>query len=797
MRAVGLLMIGAALACSPAAAQDWARTSPQSQIAGEIDKYLEAPRSAATYRALSNMGDPTFMAGGRPFRGDWDSALLKALDVPFTRCRWSYSDQVYRARIARLGGDHPYVRQWLKVQKAVFSRCHGYEKKAGDPIPAPMAAADERIARIQAGDREYQKAAAIFYDGRLADARIAFAAIAGRGGEHQAAAKLMIASIEAGSEPDGFADAKATPATIGKAERLLNDPAAKPMQANAHELVGWIGATADTIEARRAQVKVTLDALALPLETIARDPQAEARWFRAAEDLPRLFTDFKEDGWWLTGAIPEGYHGSRAVAEAAKTNALAAFALTRRPRTNEPPVSQEVRDAAEKQFAADRADRDAWRVALLHTRGEYAPPAVDWAEIDALLARVAARPIDHDVALLGFLFDQKIRAGLDGPGPEWSESRRDRAVAIARLASYPYKQSIHFQQLYSHGLNVLVGAADIESARRLRDLIEPQQGAYGWLADSDLLLLLAEDEAAMVRVIAKRDAGASTLLNRLPVRSLARLAGDGNIDTKVRKRFARVAWTRAYLLGRRVPKDLDRLMRSLNPEIARSWKSRPGAGPRDHALLLDLLSTPGMNPRIESRSEPDNNPLEMDYYQHSLNNWWCSRQAVDQAVAEEQVIAESVNDVPRPALETLLAKSYVWKSLDRREREALAAVAKAPQSLSDGAIEWGRKASARRPKGADEALALAVRSTRYGCQFSGGHGVYSKAAWDLLHQKFPASDAAKRTRWWFDCKHFTYGCDDSRRGNGHFVDRDALEAELKRQREVIPASERTDAPRAP
>ena len=107
-------------------------------------------------------------------------------------------------------------------------------------------------------------------------------------------------------------------------------------------------------------------------------------------------------------------------------------------------------------------------------------------------------------------------------------------------------------------------------------------------------------------------------------------------------------------------------------------------------------------------------------------------------------------------------------------------------------IAWGRKAGARKPKGADDALALAVRTTRYGCQFNGSHGTYSKAAWDLLHQKFQASDAAKRTRWWFDCKHFTYGCTDSQKDDQTYYDPAEYEEELKRLEQ-----EEADQPKPP
>lgn len=791
-----------ALGGSPASAEEPA--DPARQIAAQIDVYLQNPRSAGTYRALANMGDPAFLADDQPYHSSWDSPLLTALDMSYTDCRWRYSDEIYRKRRQEFGENHPYVRQWLKVQGAAFSRCHGYDKKVAEPIPPALASNDERVVRLQSDDRAYQQAAALFYENRRTEARARFAAIAARSGQHQAAAKLMVASIDAGSDPSGYGEAKASAAAIAKAEQLIKDPAAKPMQANAHELVGWIGATADTREARKAQVKVTLEALALPLATIRSDPQAEARYYRSAEDLLSLFTDFDDKSWWLTGAVPSDYYGSQAMAEAAKNNPLAAFALIQRPSAEDGSVDWRLKEAAEQQFGAGRSDKDAWRVVLLQNGDYYQKPGTSWAEIDGLLARIAAGPSDHDVALLGFLFDYQVRHSLSGSGYygyDAAEDRQARSAVMTKLAAYPYKRSEHFLRLYSHALNSFISFKDIASARRLRDLIEPQlddESGYSWLVDSDMLLLLAEDESAMVRVIAERGASRSTLLNRLPVRELARLARDKRIDAKVRQRFARVAWTRDFVLGRKIPDELDSTMRELNPQLAAKWRSRPGTRPRDRELLLDVLGTPGMNLRIESRIEPmygpadASNPLETDYYEHSLNNWWCAPDAVEQTGREEDALASSVDKIPRGTLEALLAKSYVWQSLDRQEREALSAIPNGPKFLGEAAIAWGRKADSKKPKGADEALALAVRTTRYGCQFNGSHGAYSRAAWDLLHQKFPLSDAARRTRWWFDCKHFTYGCSDSPKDDQSYFDFEAWEAEQKKQEEASKAPQRED-----
>jgi hypothetical protein len=223
-----------------------------------------------------------------------------------------------------------------------------------------------------------------------------------------------------------------------------------------------------------------------------------------------------------------------------------------------------------------------------------------------------------------------------------------------------------------------------------------------------------------------------------------------------------------------MPKELDRVMRSLNAEL--NWHSKIGARTDDHALLLDLLRTPAMNLRAASRSDTNYDGAELlklaelDLYQHSLNNWWCGPLAVDFNEREESALSDALgSEASRPAAERMLAESWVWQALDRNERMALAAHPMAPRIMAELAVAWGRKANPRRPDGADEALALAVRATRYGCQFQGGHGPWSKAAWDTLHQRFPDTDAARRTRWWFDCKHFTYGCTDSTKDDQSYV----------------------------
>jgi hypothetical protein len=49
-----------------------------------------------------------------------------------------------------------------------------------------------------------------------------------------------------------------------------------------------------------------------------------------------------------------------------------------------------------------------------------------------------------------------------------------------------------------------------------------------------------------------------------------------------------------------------------------------------------------------------------------------------------------------------------------------------------------------------ESLYRLVRVTRYSCRGVATNGAISKAAFDLLHKRYPASDWTGQTSYWFD-----------------------------------------------
>jgi hypothetical protein len=81
-----------------------------------------------------------------------------------------------------------------------------------------------------------------------------------------------------------------------------------------------------------------------------------------------------------------------------------------------------------------------------------------------------------------------------------------------------------------------------------------------------------------------------------------------------------------------------------------------------------------------------------------------------------------------------------------RQYAALQALGTGPNYLCRMAIEWAQKTPGD-PR-APEALHLAVRSTRYGCTDK-DTGRWSKAAFDLLHSKYPNTTWANNTKYWF------------------------------------------------
>jgi len=238
--------------------------------------------------------------------------------------------------------------------------------------------------------------------------------------------------------------------------------------------------------------------------------------------------------------------------------------------------------------------------------------------------------------------------------------------------------------------------------------------------------------------------GASVLNQRLPLRLMAEAAADKGVSTALRSNIAMAAWTRAVLLG---DEGIALQMAPLAP-VAKTYTVEQDKDRRLFAAVLVMLNNPGLHPYADVGFGRETELNKIDDYR---DNWWCSFGAKkeDQFYADfykdRSELRELIELYPKapPAAKFMPAAD---QAAGVAEWKRLASMPAAPTYLSAAVVAYAQ-AHFDDPR-VPEALALAVRSTRYGCT-DGGTGKVSKQAYDLLHAKFPKSDAAARTKFWY------------------------------------------------
>jgi hypothetical protein len=781
-----------------------------------MDEYFTHPRSPSTWRALAGFGDPLIVPLGSGFNGtafapaesvSWEesSALKRRMLPPQTddggywmpdegKCRLDHALWVASRRVAALGADHPYVRQWFAVQKAVFSACINWTPAGAQPFPVPLRLTDPGLAALQSDDRAYQQASRLFYEGSRETLR-AFRRIGASKSRHAPIARYMVLvtmvelepRLSAAPQPPAANPAEPRPdvaAIIAEARSVLADPSAAEVHPLTQALVGSLAWNAsngygsplerDADALRTLQVQLLLQALLADRNRLANTPGAAERYARAAADFDHFQSRLPKGRWLLSAKLGDDDHSYRALAAAARRNPLAGWLVL-------PPSPFEgsaawvsVRRPGEKplvRYLSRRPGDEAWRAVRLAYSTRYDPAL--WSRLERQTERVRRCGGDRLLAAVPNLFYHQVRTALMNGG-EGSARRRAFERALATVWRWPWRNTLPYVETVGDSVDYLIAEGRLAEARRLYEAAELRESRFALP-----LLMLARTEDELVRRMADHDRfenlSARSFFEHLSTKALRRLAEREQVPAEYRSAFARLAWTRLYATGRPLPRELDLLMRRLNPEITGGWRSTPGDG-ADPRLLLDVLRSPGLNilmRRPERRGYDEaNDPglTRIDTYEHSDNNWWCAWQSDrhrwtaardlyrqflagsdwfgDRSPEEERALAR---------LGPLLRQSWLWKSrMPAAEERRLAEMDCAPKLLAGRAVRW---ASIPGPaNGQDEALALAVRATRYGCQRQGGHGAYSKAAFNLLHNRFGQSAAAKQTPYWFDCVHFSGGC---------------------------------------
>jgi TolA-binding protein len=223
---------------------------------------------------------------------------------------------------------------------------------------------------------------------------------------------------------------------------------------------------------------------------------------------------------------------------------------------------------------------------------------------------------------------------------------------------------------------------------------------------------VAESTFAVAPVEATRDfldQDSTLVLNRdIPLALLKQASTSALLPDSARERLKDVAWVRTLLL-------------SDSPAFAE---------------VFALLNAPGMRPYVDSGYGRNTGEVaKIDPYH---DNWWCSSSAIN--LPNNSVLLEA----PPTGAPFLSAAD---RDQAAAEWKKLLSVATAPDWLGAQTLAFAQ-AHPQDPR-VPEALYLAVRATRYGCTGK-ATGDFSHRAFDLLHRRYPNTEWAKKTPYWFD-----------------------------------------------
>lgn len=595
------------------------------------------------------------------------------------------------ARRARLWGQRsPWLMDWVAAQQAVFTNCDGKDKVLPPPAPAGSPA-------LLKQDRAYQTAAAEFYAGEYAKAKQAFEAIGTdrnspwhKWGKYLAARAQVRAAFAAGPKTNPWSE-----------EWAGFD---RPMMVQAQQM----------LEALQAHPVAGLPASAvrqeLHLVEMRTEPDERMKQICAA----------------LAGPEPD--------AEFAQNLKDLSFALElHAPVKNPPPLYAWIEMLRQHKPGAAYA---AWK----------RTPTLPW----LLPALMQARPGDAGIPEL-LAAAAKVREG----SPGWPTAMYER-------------------------IRLLTGRGQTEQARQLLEGFLP--GMRRGPASSELNAFLAERmavarnfdaflEYAPRTVLDEESSGASyqanncpplqgqpyslmdchpkhsvefaadgaAVLNRMPLGMLVQAAQAARLPENLRKEVAAAAWTRSVVLGD------GKHAAKLEQLVQKGLDVKTGDGAGFGAVLV-ILRHPGLRPYVEAGVSHLLHSQALDEYE---DNWWCN----DWQPVPGWRGGPAVQPAPIANAPAFLSSQETTAGL--AEWQKVLALPCAPEYLGQRVLAYVR-AHPEDPL-APEALALTVRATHYGClswrkdqQKAGDrNSAISKAAFELLHRRYPHSVWTKRTKYYY------------------------------------------------
>jgi hypothetical protein len=611
-------------------------------------------------------------------------------------------------RTKQFGESSPEVQNWIAAQHAVFGNCDEGEGS----VPADLPASAPVIARA---DRAYQQAAAYFYSEKYDEAIAGFRAIAQDDSSPWstlapylvARALVRKATVRAGFGGDS--------ALLGQAETQTNAVLADPRLAKYHHAAARLRGLIEY----RLHPDTRLAELGVALMQGPSDPDL-------AQDSIDFLLLFDSGGNSPVRPMGLDFYTKHA-ADRAKSPLLD-WMLTLR-----------LDGTTAYQHALERwnvTHSPAWLVAALTKAGPASPQLGELVAAGRRLPRSSpayASATFHDLRLLalagnaGEARQHLTRLDINHLCP----AKADTPISTLNLfRALQFELAQNLDELFTYATRVPATITTANSRQQLpAEDLPPAYAPY--------------DETSP-----RFDLDALAVLNdHLPVAMLAKAVDSPALPDKLRGQVALAAWARATLLGKAdLPRSLAIGVESYIPALKASVEAyNLAATPAERRFVAALaaLHFPGLRPYVttDERSTPIG---EIDEYRE---NWW----GAGGAFCFETGVWPDASSPVRAIYPGSQVKTPAFLTATEREEAAqearqLQQIGTGPDYLSKEAVAWAgaHPADPRAP----EALALAVRSTRLGCT-DDETGKDSRAAFELLHRRYPQSDWAQRTKYWF------------------------------------------------
>jgi len=590
------------------------------------------------------------------------------------------------------GADTAELKDWVQAQDTVFSNC-----SEGQSIPTDATAGAPAWLRM---DRQYQVAAANFYAGRFPEAKERYEAIArDSSSPWKQIAEYMIARTSLRQASLGKDEDK--PKTLGAAETKLKEILAEKRLSSQHHASARL---LNLVRLRLHPEEKLRELSAAILKKGAGQTLKQDVW-----DFTLLLDKFLGEGDEETGPPKEIPASVRAddvsdwIATFESDNAAATeHALQKLKQTNSLP----------------------WLVAALSKADSKD------SQVASLLAEAAR--VDRRSPVFPSLAFHRVRLMMEGGQDDAARQLLDEILDGER------------SRMTASAVNLFLGQRMI-LARNLAEFLSAAPRVPAGLSyEEDDRELPSDDEDRTAKKIPRPlfDQDAVHVFNQqMPLGVLVSAATSTSLPAHLRRDVAQAAWLRAALLDRREEaSQASQILGVFYPQLKSlltSYQNETTPDARRFAASYIALRFPGLRPTVTAgvgRSSPIE---EVDSYR---DNWWClaGTSAVPQSDPDKE------QSEPPARLPVFLSETQ--SSVAAKEVRTLNALGSAPNFLARTAIA----AANRKPSDprVPEALHLAVTATRRGCTDK-ETGRWSKAAFDLLHQRYPTNPWTKKTKYWF------------------------------------------------